>query len=409
MSTSKKKNIVLITTWFEPLESVAVNRMSAFAKYFDYEKYNLDIVTVGNEHATGSVKENNYQVHRIYVKEPLKINFKSGESKIKHKAKVAIRKLILAVRGDEHKRWIKLAKAKLNELYQDKKIDLIISSFSPAAPHLVALDFCKKNKVKWIVDMRDEMSLNPQNSSVQKGFYESIEKEINQYANGLISVSAPIVNYFKNLLPNIKYFEEVRNGYDHTLSFDDYNFNEVLTFLHAGSFYGTRKPDTFLKAMLELEKEGKLDFDWKFICAGAAKNFDIPNQIQTHVEIMARLSQQESLELMRNADVNVMIQPPTGRHGVYTGKIFDYLSVSKPILAIVDTNDVAAELISELNAGYSVEFDDISAIKSTILQLVSNWKNKIALQMNHSEIPKLHRKFQVQKLNKLIDKILNEN
>lgn len=409
MANKPKKNIVLITTWFEPLESVAVNRMTAFANYLDQDKFQLDVVTVGNENTAVFNSENGYHVHRIYTRDLFTIKFKNGESKLKHKLKVAARKLILFFQGDEHKKWIKLACKKLEEIQKSKKIDLIISSFSPAAPHLVALDFCKKHHVKWIVDMRDEMSLNPQSTSSQKSFYQKIEKQINEYAVALTSVSEPIVEYFKKVIPDLKYYEEIRNGFDHEINFTEYHFNEALTFLHAGSFYGTRKPDSFLMALSQLEEEGKLNFSWKFICAGAARNFSIPPNVVNHVEIVARVSQNESLQLMRSADVNVLIQPPTGRYGVYTGKIFDYVSVGKPILAIVDTKDVAAKLIVELNAGKAVSFHEINAIKNAILDIISDWKNKIESNSNKDEILKLHRKFQVQKLNNLIEKIFNEN
>jgi hypothetical protein len=69
--------------------------------------------------------------------------------------------------------------------------------------------------------------------------------------------------------------------------------------------------------------------NWKFICAGASRNFSIPPDFKKNVEILDRVSQTESLKLMAAADLNILIQPPTGRMGVYTGKIFDYLSVNK--------------------------------------------------------------------------------
>ena len=48
---------------------------------------------------------------------------------------------------------------------------------------------------------------------------------------------------------------------------------------------------------------------------------------------------------MNEMDANIMLHPRGERKGVYSGKLFDYISAQKPIIACVDKNDVAAELI----------------------------------------------------------------
>ena len=110
---------------------------------------------------------------------------------------------------------------------------------------------------------------------------------------------------------------------------------------------------------------------------------------------------------MSESDINLLILPNNGRKGVFTGKLFDYLSVLKPILAIVDKKDVAATLINELNAGYVAEFDDIKEIEKMIILSVNNWVNKVHFDVDIDGVEKLHRKYQVKKLERLIDKILD--
>lgn len=404
-----RKNIVLITTWFEPLQSVAVNRMTAFVRYLDKTKFDVSVITLGTEQVYGASKMDETTVYRIRpAKRILNPKSKTSDSKFVHNIKTAIRLIGLKILGDDDRKWRKQALNKLKDLHQKKSVDVVISSFSPAAPHLVALEFCKRNKmVKWIVDMRDEMSLNPQSSESVKSHYRYIEKEINRYAHGLISVSEPIVNYFKEVIPGLKLYAEVRNGFDHDAMFQERKFTSVFTILHAGSFYGVRKPGTFFQALERVNRKNLLPKDWKFICAGASNNFFIPDSLAKHVSIKERVSQTESIELMRNSDLNLLVQPSTGRCGVYTGKLFDYLSVFRPILAIVDKNDVAAGLIGELKAGYVADFDNIDEIENCIIAALNDWKSKSDLSYNIDEIKKLHRKFQVEKLNSMIEEILN--
>ncbi|MBK6527045.1 MAG: hypothetical protein IPG07_16765 [Crocinitomicaceae bacterium] len=127
--------------------------------------------------------------------------------------------------------------------------------------------------------------------------------------------------------------------------------------------------------MENLHKKNELPKNWKFICAGASRNFSIPPDFKKNVEILDRVSQTESLKLMASADLNILIQPPTGRMGVYTGKIFDYLSVNKPILAVVDKRDVGAQLINKLKAGYVADFGDIAEIEDQIKLAIDHWKH----------------------------------
>lgn len=407
--TKDKKHIVLLTTWYPPLQGIAVSRMEAFVKYLDHAKFKITVVTIGDAKIFGLSEEEHATIYRI---KPLnKIwspQFRSSDSKIWHYTKVAWKKAQMKLKGDENDFYTKAAITFLDSLQKKEPIDLVISSFSPAAPHVAASQICSSYGIKWIVDMRDEMSLNPQSDTSTRNYYTGIEKEINKHATALIAVSEPIVDYFKTVIPDLKAYVEVRNGFDHELEINEYNFNETFTLLHAGSFYGIRKPDTLLKALQNLNEKKWLPEKWKFVCAGAVKNFSIPDSIKGHIEIVERVSHQESLEMMAAADLNILIQPPTGRKGVYTGKLFEYISVQKPILALVDPDDVAADLIREFKAGSSVLFSDIDRIEAALVMIIDLWQKKTRLNANVERITKLHRKYQVQKLNLLIENILNE-
>ena len=383
--------------------------MEAFAKYIDHERFRLTVVTVGTHDFHGFSQEGNVSVFRIKPRSRVFTpTFKSSDSKLWHYSKVAWKKLLSKVSGDELGFFVSKAFAYLRDLDRTNKVHLVISSFSPAAPHLAALKFCKTADAKWIVDMRDEMSLNPQSDTATRKYYAAIEAEIAKHAAALTSVSQPIVDYFKMAIPGLKYYVEIRNGFDQQLPKNSSQVNETFTLLHAGSFYGTRKPDTLLKAVANLTSKGLMPANWKFICAGAVKNFSIPDSITRHVEIQERVGQNEIFERMCKSDLNILIQPPTGRKGVYTGKIFEYIAAQKSILALVDPTDVAADLIRDFNAGYVVEFSDIAATERAILTALDRWKHNEFLSTDPDRIMQLHRKYQVQKLNLLIEKLLHE-
>ena len=94
-----------------------------------------------------------------------------------------------------------------------------------------------------------------------------------------------------------------------------------------------------------------------------------------------------------DVDTLVVIHP-TGRKGVYTGKLFDYLATNKPILALCDPEDVIAQLLNETKAGFTVDNADIDGIKKMILRCYSIWKNKEVLPRDWEKIKQYTRKNQ---------------
>ena len=404
-----RKHIVILTTWFPPISGVAVNRMLAFAKYLDHKKFDVSVVTLKTDNSEDFEEVYGCKVHRLENKVKFKLpNFNTEDSQIKHKLKVVKKLLILKIQKNVLFSWQKAAQNKIGDIHRQQKVDCIISSFSPAAPHVVAANIISQfPEIKWIADMRDEMSENNSVSDSEKKYLQEIEKKVDQNASAVITVSNPIVEYFKTTFPNVKYIEEIRNGFDHEVATSEHHFNEVFTMLYAGSFYGKRKPNTFFEALKHCENE--LPKQWKIQFLGTSRNFDIPKNFSSHIEFISRVPQEESIAYMQNADVNIIIHPAEKRKGIFTGKLFDYASVGKPILAIIDKNDVAADLIKELNLGSVADFDNISEIEQGILQSISLWKNKETLSIDREGVKQLHRKFQVAKLTHLVEQILSTN
>lgn len=405
MSLDKKLHIVIVTVWFPPRIGVAVNRMQAFAQYLYGAGMKVSVIALQDSTDISSMEDlNGITVIRV----PNKVVFKRakffpGEPKIKHLLKVGWNLFSARINPLQESGWMNEVIRELSILHDNNEIDLIISSFSPAEAHLAALNFLERNpKVKWIADMRDEMSMNKLLPSIIQKNLARYEKQISQRANAVISVSEPILDQFRELMPNVEHFLEVRNGYNHDLTFEP-KFNDKFTIVYAGSFYGSIKPDTFflgLKASLL-----KLKFEFEIVFVGTHHNFQIPQEFASNCRFVPKVSQLKSIEFMANADANLLILPKDQRRGVYSGKLFDYLSVKKPIIAVVDPADVAAQLIEELNAGFIADFTQVDEISNAILSSYALWKNKSSLAINDDEIKLLHRKHQVKKLELLIRKI----
>lgn len=408
-----KKHIVLLTTWFPPKIGVAVNRMQAFAKYIDKDNFDLTVITAGDKNMNTS--DEGFKV--ISVPEKLGFvsfpDFSKKTTTIWHYAKVAYKLFLLRILKDEGYFWEKNALQALKTLNKKYSIDAVISSFSPLAPHKVALLFKKNNPhVKWIADMRDAMSGNKLVNTNQLKLYQSFEKNMQFYVDAITTVSSPLADHFKNMFGQNIVVEEIRNGYDHDFIFDYIHINqpkngdETFTVLYAGTFYKGRKPETFFDAFKVFIK--KVQNPVKVVFLGTPANFDIPEEVKEFVVVEEKLPYNEAIHRMSQADLLLFIHPNTGEKGIFTGKLFDYLSVRKPILAICDKDDVAAELIGQLKAGYIAAFDDAHEIGQKLTQAYEDWKNGRFVLPSQEKINTLHRKFQVEKLNVLLHHLLND-
>jgi hypothetical protein len=79
----------------------------------------------------------------------------------------------------------------------------------------------------------------------------------------------------------------------------------------------------------------------------------------------------------------------------------------RPIIALIDKTDVAAQLIEECNAGFIADFYNIEEIEKAIIEAYILWKNKKTLSYNNSLIQLHHRAYQVKIYEHLIYKLKN--
>jgi len=396
------KRIALITTWFPPQESVATNRMLAFAEFLS-ETFEVEVFCLAQEEKTIEWKPT-ISVHYSASSEILeRLKDKTSDGAFLHKIKVGTRIVLSKVIPNPLAKWQKSTLSKLKQVHSQNAFDCIISSYSPQEAHLVAIDFKKEfPKVPWIADMRDEMAANPYLDSKTKNLLLSIEYQINEYADALTTVSEPILLDFKKSMPNIRFFEEIRNGFNHQFKRDlnAEQRNEIFTLGYFGTFYGAIKPNFLFNALIEIKSQKLFDFELRLV--GVHSNFIIPKEIKDNITVFEKVSYAKSIEQMAETSCNILLIPKGKRKGVFTGKLFDYISVQKPVIALVDSEDVAAKLIRDFDCGYVAEFSDIEANKKVILDAFKDWKINQLKFASFEQVQSLHRRNQVQKLAELI-------
>jgi len=402
-----KKNILIISIYYPPIQSIASNRIYSFAKYLNKDRYKIFVHTL-DERKDFHNDLMDVSISRIKNNTLFKpLTFLKRTNKIVHYSKVCYNMMVKRFTRNSYHAWInesfKLLKVKIKE----ENIDLILSSFSPDASHLLALKLKKEfPHLRWIADMRDEMSCSPYIDVVTKAHYAELEQQIFKYANALISVSKPIVDEFQAICQEENFlFTEIRNGYDFPLEEKEIS-NDALILTYMGNFYGDRNPMNFFKAMsLFMGKNSDAKLKVQFV--GVKTHFEIPSLLTDMIAILPSVDHVNAVKLMKQSDALLLVHPSNGRKGIFTGKLFEYLGALKPIIALIDEEDVAAKLIMACNAGYVSDNSNIEKIEENIALMYDAYIQKKERTFNVELIEKHHRKEQVKRLEILIEECLN--
>lgn len=272
-------------------------------------------------------------------------------------------------------------------LLNRKKYDYVYSSYSPHSDHFLAY-FLKiiNPKVKWVADFRDLPFVHI-DGDLPNNWEEIPNNKYVKKADLITSVSNGITGHFERLNSNIY---TLRNGISEHLSAQNSPEKEVIfpkfSLSYTGGLYGgVRDPRVIFKALKQLIDEKKIDRnDVEINYAG--RDSVIWNEFveECGLEFVSNnkgvVSHNESISLQRQSVVNILLSwaTPTMK-GVLTGKFYEYLFVSRPILLIIngERDEEFEDVFEELNAGVVGYVNEGSEklIREYILRLYEEWKN----------------------------------
>jgi len=90
--------------------------------------------------------------------------------------------------------------------------------------------------------------------------------------------------------------------------------------------------------------------------------------------LTGHVTHEEAIARMRGADVLLVVNSVSSPDAL-TGKLFEYMAIGKPILALTGPG-LLQRTIESMGLGYAVSPDDPRAIATTLLQLLSQHRNK---------------------------------
>jgi len=175
--------------------------------------------------------------------------------------------------------------------------------------------------------------------------------------------------------------------------------------------YGKRNPESLLKAVEELVREGAVDVNkicLRFVGRfGAEVHQMFQNDILKNcIDVHPYLPHSESIKLLLQSDVLLMIVDEfEGNEEIVPGKVFEYLGAHRPILTIAPEGAVA-ELIRETASGQVAHHHDIPKLKNIFLEYYTNFVyNKTDFEQYLDKVKQYERREITKRLAGLLDEI----
>jgi len=308
--------------------------------------------------------------------------------------------------------WIIPAVRYAKALYDSWPYDIVVSTFDPAACHIIASILKRTQDVFWVADYRDLLTGNPFQTA--SPFYRSFEKKLERFflapAGLVTTVSDPLRERLTGLLgkPTLT----IENGFDPEDAQGGgkriFPEDGEIRLLYTGKIYPHRRdPSPLFAAVRALKNSGELDpkrLRIYFFCPKSdhleemIRHYEIVPFVQT-ADIIDRAS---SLQIQKEADALLFLDwNDPSSEGILSAKIFEYLFSGTPILSIgTDFATSSNTLIKESGTGVILG-RSVEGIAEILRKLISG--GRVPYAPSSAVIERYHRR---ELAMKLLDQII---
>ena len=404
------KNVLIIAYYFPPSGGPGVQRVLKHVQYLPEFGWNPIVLTVSNgefpardESLLAKIPKGTH-VERTHIYEPYDIyrmltgkkkgtpidvnNLKKEGQKRTFKENIAefIRATLFI--PDARIGWMFTAIKAGMKIIKDHNIEAIYSSSPPYTCSLIARNLKRKTGLPWVAGFRDpwtDFLTTPKRWLLPRLIDRRMERLVFTEADAIESAWEGITEDALAKYPELdrKKFHYVPNGFDsadfpHTEPVD----NKKLTVTYTGSMYGRRTPASFFAAIEMLLKRGVFTADsihLRFVGRFGAEIEEMfaKASFRNSIEVITYVTHEESVRYLQRSDVLLMVVDEAKESQyIVPGKVFEYMGVGKPIIALAPTTGAVAEHLRETNSGKTANQNDIETCAKIIEDFYRQWLAK---------------------------------
>jgi glycosyltransferase involved in cell wall biosynthesis len=259
----------------------------------------------------------------------------------------------------------------------------IWSTFPIATSHLIAHELHRRTGVPWIADFRDPMigeGVNPSGFAMR--MRSKVEALAVRRAQACVFVTAGASELYSRRYAQVAHgdFEVIPNGFDEEIFSGLVGSNtapkpesEPLVLVHSGMLYPEgRNPEPFFVALARILENGGLKAGGLRVVlrASGRKSAMYAEMVERYglgnvVELAPPVGHDAALREQAQADALLLFQGTQFNQQV-PAKVYEYLRVGRPILALTDPEGETARLVASTGAGLVAPIDDSEALVNSI-------------------------------------------
>lgn len=321
-----------------------------------------------------------------------------------------MQKIALWVRGnffipDARKGWIAPVLKEVDKLMQAHKFEAFITTGPPHSLHLIGLKFQqKKPDLRWIADFRDPWTTIGYHQALYLSEFAQkkhlqLEEKVLQKASEIIVTSETTKKEF--LAKTKQPIHVLTNGYE-IASFTSDELkkyeNKQFTISYIGSWLTNRNPIILWEVLQELIQEQET-FAKNFLLQIAGKvSEDIVETIKeyglhNHIRFFGYVSHHEARAIQATSKLLLLIEidsPET--KCIIPGKLFEYLSSQKPIIALGPEGSDVHSILEETKGGNYFYYSQKQALKNQILYWFKKYQKNENIANENANMEAYHRR-----------------
>lgn len=402
------KKVLMVAFHYPPFfGGTGVHRTLKFSRYLPDHGWQPIILTV---HPRAYPQVGRDQLHEILQSIPVKRAF--GLDAAKH----------LSVRGSYLKwmalpdRWISWWLGAVPAglyLLRKHQPEIIWSTYPIATAHLIALTLHRLTGLPWVADFRDPMTEEdyPRDPALRR-VLRCVERWTVARASKVIFTTPSACTFYRRRFPEVPHerFGVIPNGYDDA-DLDELLLgeprriaeNRPLRLLHAGVIYREeRDPRGFFSALAELKRCGTISASTLHVALRAPSDeqylaaFLRALDLDDVVSILPAIPHRRALEECAEADALLLIQGASCNRQI-PAKVYEYLRLKRPILALTDPRGDTARLLEE-TGGATILPPDHRAITVSLPGFLAAVRGGTHPRPSHEAVNRFNRRLQAKAL-----------
>jgi len=322
---------------------------------------------------------------------------------------------------DSFRSWYAPALGKATEIMRKEKIDLIHSASPPFTTALVAMKLKKEFGIPWVADFQDGWAVNDfldayYSETLLKPLYQFQKLRARKGEGDILRSAAKVLTaswHVRERLFELHRDEEKRAGISEievvNLGYDEYVFERLgarplypdkLTIVFLGSFYTPFKEPVikFVRTVHDINGDAEV----VFIGRGAAATQAVTKAEATYI---LNLPRKKALAFALGSDFLFVVMPHYAKW--IPAKVYEYLRLGKPILALAPEDGDLARIVREARGGFVLSYEP-EEMKRQLKSIFEEWKQGKfkAFHPDWDYVAQFERKKLVQRMAAIFDEVV---